>query len=57
MSSLVLRDQQRPKERVVKTAREKIELAKYIAPAVANSLVAVIMMTTFIAGPFYLTYV
>ena len=31
-------------------------LVEYAAPAIANCFVSVIMMTTFIAGPFFLTY-
>ena len=57
MSVCVLRGVGNDKTRVVHSERPKAKLAKFIAPAVANSLVAVIMMTTFIAGPFYLTYV
>lgn len=57
MSVCVLSDVGKDKTRVVYSERPKAKIAKYIAPAIANSLVAVIMMTTFIAGPFYLTYV
>jgi len=57
MSVCVLSDVGKEKTRMVHAESPKAKLAKYIAPAIANSLVAVIMMTTFIAGPFYLTYV
>lgn len=55
-SLLVLRDENEERVPVVRNASPTVDLVRYVAPAIANSLVAVIMMTTFIAGPFYLTY-
>ncbi len=35
---------------------DNTSLVEYVVPAIANCFVSVIMMTTFIAGPFFLTY-
>ncbi|WP_299348033.1 MFS transporter, partial [uncultured Maritalea sp.] len=52
-----LQDDPRVKDKIVAPPTLAFRVGPYVSPAIANTLVAVIMMTTFVAGPFYLTYV
>ncbi|WP_269394135.1 MFS transporter [Maritalea porphyrae] len=57
IAALALQDDPRIKDEIVAPPTLAFRIGPYVSPAIANSLVAVIMMTTFVAGPFYLTYV